>query len=94
MERCIRQIQDGMDCLSELGYDELCVWSAGADQSWPWQTDDSVRKVYPVFNDTGFLKALQSTNVPPQLASGDAATFRRGGSGRHNYTDNRPVIAP
>ena len=61
LERCIRLIQDGMDCLSELGYDELCVWSAVADRSWPWQTDDSVRKVYPVFNDTGFLTALQST---------------------------------
>eukprot|EP01044_Picomonas_judraskeda_P006912 COSAG03_NODE_715_length_6134_cov_4.062966_5_plen_147_part_00 len=35
LERCIRQIQDGMDCLSELGYDELCVWSAVAGRSWP-----------------------------------------------------------
>eukprot|EP01044_Picomonas_judraskeda_P032694 COSAG03_NODE_12757_length_532_cov_1.441109_1_plen_125_part_01 len=30
-------------------------------QASVWQTDDSVRKVYPVFNDTGSLKALQST---------------------------------
>eukprot|EP01043_Picozoa_sp_COSAG02_P018244 COSAG02_NODE_848_length_16553_cov_21.228577_1_plen_99_part_10 len=42
----------GIEILSDLGRNDLCAWAEVPEDAWPWSTGPSIRRMYPMLNES------------------------------------------
>ena len=55
----------GIEILSDLGHNDLCAWAEMPEDVWPWTTGPSIRRMYPMLNESalGSLSAGKKSST-------------------------------